>query len=69
MRRSIKEKIEQARLRAATRVRPPYIIEPTGRGRTKCHADAPDPNCRRCRRRLLMRRLRNQRRETQPGKN
>jgi hypothetical protein len=57
MKKVIQEKIEEARLRARLKVKP-YIIEPTGHGRTKCHADTPDPNCSRCRRRLLMRKRR-----------
>lgn len=57
MKRTIQRKIEEARLRASLSVKP-YIIEPTGRGRIKCHADAPDLSCARCRRRLLMRRRR-----------
>jgi hypothetical protein len=57
MKKIIQRKIEEARLRSRLNVKP-YIIEPTGRGRIKCHADAPDMSCARCRRRLLMRRRR-----------
>jgi hypothetical protein len=53
----IQRKIEEARLRSRLNVKP-YVIEPTGRGRIKCHADMPDLSCARCRRRLLMRRRR-----------
>ncbi len=56
MQERIRRKIQDARSRA--KVKKPYLIEPTGRGRTKCHADNPDLYCPRCRRRLLMRRLR-----------
>lgn len=57
VKRIIQRKIEEARLRSRLNAKP-YIIEPTGRGRIKCHADVPDLNCARCRRRLLMRRRR-----------
>jgi hypothetical protein len=57
MKKIIQRKIEEARLRSCLNTKP-YIIEPTGRGRIKCHADAPDLSCARCRRRLLMRRRR-----------
>ena len=56
MQERIRRKIQDARSRA--KAKKPYLIEPTGKGRTKCHADAPDLYCPRCRRRLLMRRLR-----------
>lgn len=52
----IKLMIEEARKRAPAKK--PYVIESTGRGRIKCHADAPDRGCPRCRHRLLVRRLR-----------
>ena len=57
MKKVIQKKIEEARLRSRLNAKP-YIIEPTGRGRTKCHAEKPDLNCSRCRRRLLMRKRR-----------
>jgi hypothetical protein len=57
MKKIIQQKIEEARLRSRLNAKP-YIVEPTGRGRTKCHADTPDLTCSRCRRRLLMRKRR-----------
>jgi predicted RNA-binding Zn-ribbon protein involved in translation (DUF1610 family) len=57
MQQRIKRKIEEARQRAMAK-RKPYVIEPTGRGRIKCHADAPDANCPRCRHRITVRSLR-----------
>jgi hypothetical protein len=57
MRKIIQRKIEEARLRSCLNAKP-YSIDATGRGRIKCHADVPDLSCARCRRRLLMRRLR-----------
>jgi hypothetical protein len=57
MKKIIQKQIEEARLRSRLNSKP-YIVEPTGRGRIKCHADVPDLSCPRCRRRLLMRRRR-----------
>lgn len=57
MQQRIKRKIEEARQRAMGK-RKPYVIESTGRGRIKCHADAPDANCPRCRHRITVRSLR-----------
>jgi hypothetical protein len=57
MQQRIKQKIEEARQRSVEKRRP-YVIESTGRGRTKCHADAPDANCARCRHRMIVRSLR-----------
>jgi hypothetical protein len=57
MQQRIKRKIEEARQRSL-RKRRPYVIESTGRGRIKCHADAPDTNCARCRHRMIVRSLR-----------
>lgn len=57
MQQRIKKKIEEARQRSQKK-RKPYVIEPTGRGRIKCHADAPDANCPRCRHRITVRNLR-----------
>ena len=57
VKKTIQRKIEEARLRSTLNTKP-YVVESTGRGRIKCHADAPDLGCARCRRRLLMRRRR-----------
>lgn len=57
MQERIKRKIEEARQRSIEK-RKPYLIESTGRGRVKCHADAPDANCPRCRHRIIVRGLR-----------
>jgi hypothetical protein len=57
MQERIKRKIEEARLRSSDK-RKPYRIEATGQGRIKCHAEAPDANCPRCRHRMTVRRLR-----------
>jgi predicted RNA-binding Zn-ribbon protein involved in translation (DUF1610 family) len=57
MQQRIKRKIEEARQRSLEKRRP-YVIESTGRGRIKCHADAPDASCPRCRHRMIVRSLR-----------
>jgi hypothetical protein len=57
MQQRIKKKIEEARQRSIKK-RKPYVVESTGRGRIKCHADAPDADCPRCRHRMTVRTLR-----------
>ena len=57
MQQRIKQKIEEARRRSLEKHKP-YVVETTGRGRTKCHAEAPDPKCARCRHRMIVRSLR-----------